>query len=487
MAPTTLTPASLYVRLSKEAGESNTSRDGMLRDLRTLAEGEGCEVVAEHVDDGISGAVRDRPEFLAWLDDARTGRAERLFAYHADRLTREGVNAAALVLDVVEGKDPETGRVVRPPVRLTTADGLDSDDADGFRWRFVIAAEVARAERARIQARNSAAQRRLREAGRFRGGSAPYGYRVVPSPDGPGKALDVDPEEARWVRRAADLVLEGASLYSVVQTLREEGSTPRRATAWSLPSLRAVLTGEAVLGRATHRGAVVRGPDGLPETRWPPLLPEADALRLRALLAPSGSGPGTQRRRRAARLLSGLLRCGSCHGPMRVNVSNGRVRYVCRARAGDTGRVCPRPVTITADLVDRHVEDEFLRRFGRLAEIRPVESVQEVSEVAQVEAALREVSAQMIEPGADVLALSEQIQALHARRAELAALPTTPRLELLETGRTVREAWAASDVLGQRDLLLQVLAEPLIEVAPGVQRRKGLDPARLSIPWPFGP
>ena len=63
----------------------------------------GLEVYDVHVDNGTSGAIRNRPEFLAWLADARKEHVGTLIASHSDRLTREGVNAAAMVLDVVEG------------------------------------------------------------------------------------------------------------------------------------------------------------------------------------------------------------------------------------------------------------------------------------------------------------------------------------------------------------------------------------------------
>src|SRR4029079_17356583 len=87
----------------------------------------GLHVYAVHVDNGKSGAIRNRPEFLAWLDDARKGHVGTLLGSHSDRLTREGVNAAAMVLDVVEGKDPTTGAVVRSPIRPATVYGLDPE------------------------------------------------------------------------------------------------------------------------------------------------------------------------------------------------------------------------------------------------------------------------------------------------------------------------------------------------------------------------
>ncbi|WP_132197142.1 recombinase family protein [Kribbella orskensis] len=78
-------------------------------------EGGRARVIDEHVDDGLTGALRNRPEFIAWLDDARECRASTLIAWHVDRMTREGVNVAAAILDVAEGKDPETGKAHPAP------------------------------------------------------------------------------------------------------------------------------------------------------------------------------------------------------------------------------------------------------------------------------------------------------------------------------------------------------------------------------------
>src|SRR5262249_36255528 len=156
----------------------------------------------------------------------------------------------------------------------------------------------------------------------------------IPHPSGQGRALAVDAAEAAHVRVAADHVLDGGSLYSALAVLDGRGSRPRRAETWSLGSLRIVLTGDAILGRLTHRGAVVRDEAGVPVQPWEPVLPLADVERLRALLA---SKPAEQRRRRATRLLSGLVECAGCGGHMRVATStqaNGRtvLRYACRAK-----------------------------------------------------------------------------------------------------------------------------------------------------------
>src|SRR4051794_40578829 len=256
--PRTIFPAvpentcSINVRLSKEARAENLSLEGMMADCERLAEEHGLRVVARHIDDGISGAVRNRPGFVAWLNDARECRVDHLIAWHVDRMTREGINVAGQILDTVEGKDPETGRQVRRPVRLLDTKGLDSaGDETSFRFQFVIKAEVARAERERMRDRAKAARRRAILAGRWAGGGqTPYGFQVVDNPEGAGKVLAHHPEEVATIIEATSRVLAGESLTSVCRWLNgPDGRPPRKAKEWSRRTLIQVLTGFPVQGK----------------------------------------------------------------------------------------------------------------------------------------------------------------------------------------------------------------------------------------------
>lgn len=466
--------ASGYIRLSREAGAANTSLAGMEADLRTLAERLGVRLVALHADNGISGAVRDRPEFTAWLDDARTGRVDVLLAYHADRLTREGVNAAALVLDVVEGKDPTTGRVVRPPVRLVSWDGLDSErDAESFRWRFVIAAEVARAERERIRARTSASNARLARAGRWSGGEVPFGFQSVENPDGPGKVLDLEPDEAEALRWAASQVLAGVPLGRVARRLSERGVAPRRAASWSRVTLRQSLTGEHVLGRVTYRGEVLRDDDGRPFAPWPAILDPDTVAALRQALA---SSPRKRPGRHPARLLSGLVTCHSCGSRLAVaRRSDGSVTYRCQRSS--EGGLCQAQVVAAALPLEAYVEGRFLKEFGRLPTFERRVIVDGASALADVEDRIAALTASLARSATPATFAS--LQTAQAERDALEAAPRATSETLVPTGRTMAEEWQAGDTDHRRALLAD--AYPSLVLFPGRRGPRGFDPDRLVV------
>ncbi|MPZ61842.1 MAG: hypothetical protein GEU93_11210 [Propionibacteriales bacterium] len=475
--------ASIYVRLSTLAADSNTSLRGMVSECRELCARHGLDLVSEHVDEGLSGGVRDRPQFKAWLDDAVQGRAEVLVSWSVDRLTREGLNVAATILDVVEGKAPGTGKKGNhKPVRLIDTRGIDSASGEGWRMQFVVLAEVARAERERIRDRAHAAKTRLAEQRRYPGGPPPYGYRTAENPDGPGRVLVVDETEAAYIRKAADMVLAGQSVYAATKALNEAGSRPRRANAWAITSLRMVLTGDAVLGRMKHRGELARNESGVPLTVWTPILSLEDVERLRALTEPRRTGGP---RRRASRVLSGLVLCGACGSRMRVN-STGKegsriARYNC-AGPGD-GRDCRSPVSIAADLLDDHVVSEFLERYGDFPVCRVQEVQRERQGVLEVSEALRHAATEMTLPGADIEALAERVRVLQQRRTELELEPLIEQTETVYTGLEVSEMWEHpdTDLTRRRELISAALSG--VKIGPGRRGRKGLDASRVSPLW----
>jgi DNA invertase Pin-like site-specific DNA recombinase len=484
--------ASLYARLSVAADAENLSLEGMIDDMRALCAREGLEVLEPiHVDDGKSGGYRDRDEFQAWLDDARFGRCEVLVNPVTDRLTREGLNVAASILDVVEGKDPATGRPSHKPVRLLDTNGLDSLHGDAFRFRFVIQAEVGRAERERIRERSRNRARRLRRAGRWAGGTPPFGYRPVPNTvlDEEGKPrgwiLEIEPTEAKYIREAAEALLksEPDPLNRVVRRLNHAGVKPRRAKEWSRVTLAKVLTGDHIMGRAVENGRPMRDDEGNYITPWPAVLTVAQVSAVRAALAPDPSARYSGGRR-PVRLLSGLMTCPGCRSVLRVFRRKSRTKnpapvigYRCDTRG--QGGVCPSPVTVTAEPVEAYVTDLYLSTVGHMPMYRERTIVSGVDELAIVEADIKETLADMAtQADADTFA---RLQRLQARREELSAVEPDSRTEMIPTGQTMAEFWADAMVDDRRELLDQAFEE--LTVLPGKRGPKGFDPARLRRRW----
>lgn len=457
-----------YLRISRDSDDSTSI--ARQRDITSrYAEARGWTVVATVEDVDVSASKRrlDRPGLNRVRELIRTGAADAVVVWRLDRLARSVVDMGTMLdegLQVVSCTEP-----------------LDTTSPMG-RAMVEILQVFASLESSTIGARVKSARDYLASNHKHPGGAIPFGYASEPHPTGQGRALVIDPTEAAHVRSVADHVLAGGSLYSAVHVLRERGSTPRRADAWSLSSLRVVLTGDAILGRMTHRGAVMRDTDGMPVRPWEPVLPLADVERLRALLARKPAG---ERRRRATRLLSGSVECVGCGGNMRVATSkqaNGKtvLRYACHARSD--GRTCEHPTSINADLLDSWLTDGFLAFAGDEPMREKVVTVRDVPELAEIAAALAHLGQSITQPDADVTTLAGQIAELQTRRAALDAIPMEPVVEYLDTGLTYAEWWTThEDVAERRDLLRAAGVVPL-RILPGQRGQKGLDPARVILP-----
>lgn len=311
---------SLYLRISVSKDESD-SLERQERDLRRLALDEGYRVVATHVDDGLSGALSDRPAFRAWLDDAAEGRAGALLAWRFDRISREGLPAVAKLLDVLK---------VSGARMLTYGDRMDSD-SHAFRITAAVLSEVAYAERETLRTRVLSRQANDRRKGLWTR-ERPFGYTVE------GYQLVQHPAEAPIVRELARRAEDGASLRALAAWLdSEDVPTPKTAKShkrpakardgrsydaaptWQGQSVRVILRNPALAGWMPNDGRPVRGEDGeLVVVSDEPILTHGEFYSLQtALDARSKLGPDGRRRPAVgappAHELSRLLRC-ECGG-----------------------------------------------------------------------------------------------------------------------------------------------------------------------------
>jgi DNA invertase Pin-like site-specific DNA recombinase len=458
-----------YVRLSRETADS-TSIARQRQIIEATARGRGFELVGiiEDVDVSASKRRLDRPGLAQVRELVAKGQADAVLVWRLDRLARSVVDFGTLLdegLSVVSCTEP-----------------LDTTSAMGRAMAEVLQVFAALESRTIGDRLRSTIAYRVGQGDRWRGGPAPYGYKSVPHPSGDGKTLTIEASEADYIRQAADIVMSGGSLYRAMLTIRDAGSTPRKAESWSLSSLRAVLVGDSVLGRQTRKGSVIRDSDGVIATPWPPVLPLADAERLRALLKPA---PLAEKRRKASRMLSGLLVCATCGKRLRVNSrrkEGAKVEsYGCRANAD--GKRCEQPASINADALEASIESQLLDIAGDRAVREHREVIRDAPGLATVEEAIAHTTDAMREPGADLSSLTQTLAELVSRRDALVAMPIEPSIEEHDTGETYRDLWARAETPEERRILVSAALSGPILVRP-VGRGHRLPPAqRISVPW----
>jgi site-specific DNA recombinase len=502
MTPTTKRRVVLYLRLS--VAQDDVVSDSIRRqeaDLRALAESEGWEVVRSLADDGASGrkARANATEAVRMLRDRE---ADVLAVWKLDRFTRQGLGAIGKLIDTLDA--------VPGSLFVALKDGLRSDQS-AWRLTAAVLSEVARSEADSTALRVRSSIVSNRGQGRFVGGTVPFGYRPAPR-EGGGRTLVPHPPELAVVREIATRVLADESQAALVEDLTRRGIATTRSAyrvaeikgldpdgldrgSWSYSGLNSVWTGESLLGRlsrsrkttdaqgkTTKTWELIRDAKGLPLEAYEPLLDAATVERLRGHLRDPKS-PATKRaepRTRHARLLSGVIYCAECGQRLWVSGNGERIVYSCIRRAGR----CLGP-NIKAENAERAVTERFLGIVGGSPETRDVEVVtapDTIAALADVEAAIREATGELVADGADDQAILRRITALKALRLEHQSVPSSITIITELTGRTISEAWAASTVEERRAQLLRKIDH--VTLAPTASKgHTGYHPERITIEW----
>lgn len=364
------TRAAIYARYSSDR-QSAASIEDQLRLCRARLEAEGWEPAGSFSDAAISGAAANRPGLQALLAAAEAGRLDLVLVEALDRLSRGQAGVAALF-----------ERLSHLEVRIVSlAEGEIGALHIGLKGTMNALYLVDLAQKTRRGLAGRVA------AGRSGGGLC-YGYRVV---EGAERGLrEIEPAEAAVVRRIFADYVAGRSPRAIAAALNAEGvpspHAGRRARgeeagtadreskgAWRASSINGNRRrGLGILNNQLYRGRLVwnrqrfvkdpasgrRQARPNPESAWQ--VAEAPELRIvpedlwtakEAVQAAIEAVP-RGRSRRPRRLLSGLLHCHACGGPLAIA---GTARYACSAQR-EKG-TCGERRSIAAAKVERRALD----------------------------------------------------------------------------------------------------------------------------------
>ena len=473
---------SLLLRLSGKAKDASTGLVQQEKDLRAKAALHGLTVIAVHVDNGKSGALRKRPGLLAWLDDGKSGRATHLLADKIDRVSRGGIAALAAFLDVIEGVNAD-GEPSHPPVRfLSIKDSLDSASA-AWDLQVAVLGALAKGERDAIKARIKSHRLEVRETvDRVHGGSRPAWVMTAPR-EGGGTTWVPDPAKAPHVRWAADHIIGGGSLTSIAHEWTRRG-WESKGSAWSATTVRRILKSPALYGvvtvggvRRDAEGVIVRNPALalMTHAHWQRL---QAALQARSIHRSPVDGP------RSPALLAGLLVCETCDRVMYWHAPTDRTpQYRCRG-----GVECPRRASVVAsfahDVVTRFVLD-LVGGLVIMPERVSVESV-DSADLAAVEEAHSAVQARLMSGNAtaeDLASFNTLTARLTTLRDRVAAAEAASQALASADMRTIRQRYEdATTDAERREVLAAGLPNKIIVHRPPSVRDRTNPAKRFSLP-----
>ena len=411
-------------------------------------------VSASHV------ALEDRVQGKALLDAARRGEFQALIVYKRDRLFRQEDDAILMLAEFAT-----LGLVIYftddAPLDLTSDLGPIME---------VLRAHLSAQETRKTSDRVTDAIRLKASRFAYLPSFPPYGYRWRADREG----YEIVESAGAVVERIYELCIEGMGKATIVETLNSQGIEIRNRQ-WSMDDVHKVLHNPAYKGvqRVTVGGELYEGPSKL----IPPII-SAETWEL------AKESRAARRPRKGAeypdvpRLAAGLVICGQCGLPLRVNAtfdsrprSDGTIvqydKSIYRCTRSRDGRCGASGVSCTQ--LDQMLRDEMAKVSGQPATDEMLEAT--MAHIQELEKHVRQQFAQ----------LEQAKQVLENRIVrKLDALPRTPRQA--DQDRLHRQI-AALDVESQElQSQIEALQEELVSNGARAERAAYVRNSLASLP-----
>ncbi|MFU8849896.1 recombinase family protein [Micromonospora sp. SL1-18] len=448
------------IRLSRETDES-TSPERQRDAVTKWAELHGHTIIGWAEDLDVSGALSpwDRPGLGPWLRD-RADEFDGLVAWKVDRLSRRLLHFVSLV-EWADGQGKAVASATEP---------INTSDRFG-RMIASMLAMFAEFERDAIRERITDGRVKLRKAGRWGGGTPPYGYMPVRQPGDKGWKLAPDPVSSKHVREIVRRILAGSSMNAICIDFNSRGiptpsdhyrqsvGKPMMGYKWKTTALLPILKSRTLLGEMEKDGKPVTDEKDLPVKRSEPLVTYAEWKQVQDALEKL-SKKKTRTATTAPLLHIAFCECGL---PLyRVYASGGKgpmqhQYYRCKGRTGAPPTCSVK--TIRADALEEAATETFLLFVGDLEvlERRLIPGEDNAAKLEQIERRLRELRADRdagLFEGEDAEYQARFLD-LRQRKKELEAVPPVPdRWDMVPTGRTFRETWDGLATVEERRAFL---------------------------------
>ena len=247
--------AALYLRKSR--AEEGMETDRVLARHREILEDcarrRGLHIRAVYPEVVSGESLCTRPQMLRLLEDVEADRFDCVLCMDLDRLSRGRMRDQGLILDTF--KEHAT-RIVTPDKIYDLSDEEDEEYAE-------LKTFLARREYKII---NKRLQRGLRQSileGCYCA-NPPYGYRRAVVDRKP--TLEVNQEEARFVRLMFELYAQGEGCAAIAQKVSALGAVPRRSAQFSRNGVARILTSPTYVGKIVWNRSARRR--SLPPERW---------------------------------------------------------------------------------------------------------------------------------------------------------------------------------------------------------------------------
>lgn len=472
-----MTACVVYLRISEDRTGDELGVTRQREDCLKLAEARGYSVTEVISDNDQSALKGKRPGFEHVLSLLSEGQVQTVVAWNFERVLKTRADQLRFI---------ELGQ--KRGVMLALARGADLDmSTSGGRLMADLLASIARNETELKSERQVRAYRQAAEAGKPHFVSRPYGYT---------RAGQVVEEEAEVLRTVAGHFLTGWSTTEITRWLNDQNIPSANGGLWSRRVVKDHLLSKRNAGIRVYKGAEFAG-------TWTPIY---DSDLHERIASEWNRRHGDARRPRSDNrkyLLTGLLFCGRCDGPMAGGAhsdrqgSEVRDKYRCVA----SGHGCQGLIRVAVTL-DHLVTESVLYRLDspemQALLIQNESRADEIEPLRNKQTSIRDhLEELLVDRAQGVMSRAEYAKAkeiasrnLHVVESELAALYSSEHAHaLLSPATTLREAWAINPVSWRRKLLGLVIERVVVDQSYKRTlyeidgKRYKMDPESVDIQW----
>jgi site-specific DNA recombinase len=339
--------AALYARLS-ETYDAAESVPTQLVNADKHAARRSWRVVARLKDDGFSAfkEIR-RDDFVNLIEMIERDEIDVVIVRDVDRLTRNLPDWSRFEKAAIEH------RVI---LSAYAGGDLDLSTPEGAYYGGMETLRAKRESAVRSVRVREAHERIAREGKSSGGGRRWFGYtRVFANPDETVRRKrvilreEVNPLEADALRDAAERILRGETVGSIIREWTQRGIKPSGGKKWEETSLVNTLKSPRLAGLREWQGQTY-------PAQWPAIFDADTHERLVKLFSdPSRRAHVVGRKQH---LLSGIARCGKCGRPLYNRSATGRAAaYACATGPAEKG--CG-GISVNAELLDEYVTGAVL-------------------------------------------------------------------------------------------------------------------------------
>ena len=325
--------AALYVRVSTLNQIERESLSTQEERLKAYCKANDIQDYKIYKDAGISAKDIRRPALEQLMQDIEQEKVNIVVVTKLDRITRSLKDLIGL-MELFEKEKTKF---------ISITQNIDTTGPMG-RFMLNLLGSVAQVEREMTAERVAEDMLHRALSGKWNGGPVPYGYtirqRIINELGAKGvsedkavkeaarkapeaKRLYVDKEESVIVKRIYEMYLEEKSLRGVTNRLNAEGYKTRKSMLWASASMLRILTNPTYTGRIWYgkRKTSLSGKlKNVPKEKWQIVKGEHERIisdnvfyQVQDII---GERSFKKTRAEKTYLLSGLLRCGKCHGTM---------------------------------------------------------------------------------------------------------------------------------------------------------------------------